>query len=443
GLFRLTYPLFLFSFMSIGVTFIDQILLANYSDDLAAAVSLANQILGVFYDVSGLFAVGMLIIVAQYLGRNEVDRARAVVLVGLQASLGLCLVLSSILLVGAPAFADWINTPEAIRADVIAYTWVIAGAMLFNGTIVTATAALRGFGHTLPIFVLGALANVIYLVLQYGLIFGELGFPELGVYGAALSTLIVRIGMILVLLIYLKQRIGIRLFQVPADVVSRSWTLIRISYPSVTQNMVYNLYQLGMLSLITVLGTSAVVTRSYTLTIVSLLSIISVVIAQGTEVLIGYDRGADDHDAAFRRALRNAVITGAVNFFGALILLWQADLLIGLFTDDPVVVEGIRQLLVLNLIVTPLTTINLIIFSALKAVGDVNRPVLWNLSLTILIALPLGYVAVSVLNLGLVGLWYAYIAEELLKAAAMLTLWLRRRWQRYQLLEPDPARATS
>ncbi|MEM6644764.1 MAG: MATE family efflux transporter [Bacteroidota bacterium] len=435
SLFQLTYPLFLFSFMAIGVTFVDQILLANYSDDLAAAVSLANQILGVAYDLSGLFAVGTLIVLAQYLGRDQVDDAKAAVVTGMQASLAFCLVISAILLIGAPFFADWINTPEEIRGDVIIYVYVIAGAMLFNGTIVTATAALRGFGYTLPIFVFGALANVLYLFLEYTLIFGELGFPELGVYGAALSTLIVRIGMIAVLVFYLQYRIGIRLFTIPATFLAQAKRLVTMSYPSVAQNMVYNLYQLAMVSLITVLGTGAVVTRSYTLTIVSLLSIISFVIAQGAEVLVGYDRGAEQYDKAFRRTLRYAFITGAVNFVGAGLLVWQADLLIGLFTQDPEVISGIKQLLVLSLIVTPLNTINLIIFSALKAVGDVNRPVVWNLALTVLIALPLGYLAVSVLDLGLVGLWYAYIAEEALKTAAMLALWLRRKWEQYEVLD--------
>lgn len=104
-------------------------------------------------------------------------------------------------------------------------------------------------------------------------------------------------------------------------------------------------------------------------------------------------------------------------------------------------VSGIKQLLVLSLIVTPLNTINLIIFSALKAVGDVNRPVVWNLALTVLIALRLGYLAVSVLGLGLVGLWYAYIAEEALKTAAMLVLWLRRKWEHYEVLDDTSSAA--
>ncbi|MEM9305158.1 MAG: MATE family efflux transporter [Pseudomonadota bacterium] len=434
NLFQLTWPLFLVSFMSIGVTFVDQILLASYSDELAAAVSIANQILAVAYDLSALLSVGTLILLAQHLGRGQVSDARAVVIIGVHASFLLCLVLSVVLLAGAPYFATWINTPEDIRGDVVIYVYVIAGAMFFNGAILTASAAMRGFGHTLAIFLFGILVNALYLFLEYALIFGNFGFPELGVYGAALSTFIVRIGMITVLVLFLHFRMGINLLRFPADFVARVKQLVVISYPSVAQNMVYNLYQLGMVSLITVLGTSAVVTRSYTLTIVSLLSIITFVMSQGTEVLVGYDRGARRLDDAFSRGLRYALCTGAVNLVFAMLLIWQGDLLVGMFTEDPEVLSGTQTLLMLSAVSAPLAAINLVLFSALKAVGDVNRPVLWNLALTLLVALPFGYVAVKVLGLGVVGLWYAYIAEELLKAVAMLALWRGRGWRRYHMI---------
>lgn len=110
SLFRLTAPIFLFSLISIGVTFVDTMLLAGYSDNLAAAVSMANQILGVAYDVSGLFSVGALILIAQYLGRNEIEKAKNIVVVAMSASIILGLVIGLILAIGASSFADWVNT---------------------------------------------------------------------------------------------------------------------------------------------------------------------------------------------------------------------------------------------------------------------------------------------------------------------------------------------
>lgn len=76
-------------------------------------------------------------------------------------------------------FADWVNTPDEIRNDVIAYVYIIAGAMVFNGVITSVTAALRGFGRTVEILIMGLVANAVYIFFEYVLIYGHWGFPEM------------------------------------------------------------------------------------------------------------------------------------------------------------------------------------------------------------------------------------------------------------------------
>ncbi|NRA64221.1 MAG: MATE family efflux transporter [Pseudobacteriovorax sp.] len=431
SLFKLTYPLFLYSALSIAVTFVDQILLSNYSENLAAAVSLANQILGVAYDVSGLFAVGALVIMSQYLGRNEVEKAKSVAIASIQASFLLCLLIAAVLMIGASYFADMVGAPSEIRSDVIIYVHIIALAMIFNGAIVSCTAALRGFGHTLSIFVLGILANVLYLVLEYGLIYGKFGFPELGVYGAALSTLIVRIGMIGFLLFVLSYYVKINIFQRVSDFLPSLKKITKLSYPSVGEGMAYNIYQLVMVSLISVLGTGAVLVRSYSLTIGSLLSTIHYVIAQGNEILIGYDCGAKDSEAAYRRAIKTSLITAGVSVVLSIVLYVFSDTLVGLFTDQLDIKAGVSDILFVAIFIAPMNAINQIFFTSLKATGDVNRPVLWNLSLTFALALPLGFLFVRHFELGVVGLWYVYLIEETVKAGVLSVLWFRKNWIRY------------
>lgn len=238
-------------------------------------------------------------------------------MIAVQSSLILGCIIALILVLGAEFFADWVNTPDEIRSDVIAYVYIIAGAMLFNGVITSVTAALRGFGRTVEILIMGLFANAVYIFFEYVLIYGHWGFPELGVYGAALSTLIVRIASIGFLLYVLHTKLEISVFKKPTRFIERVKGIVKISYPSVGEGMSYNIYQLTMVSLIAVLGTTAVLTRSYTLTITSLLSIISFVISQGNEILVGYDKGSKDNESAYKRANRTAVVTGLINMFCA------------------------------------------------------------------------------------------------------------------------------
>ena len=65
-----------------------------------------------------------------------------------------------------------------------------------------AVAGLRAFGYVKTIMVLGILANMLYITLECLLIFGAGPIPELGVFGSALATLIVRVtGVLLEVLV--------------------------------------------------------------------------------------------------------------------------------------------------------------------------------------------------------------------------------------------------
>ncbi|MEC9264499.1 MAG: MATE family efflux transporter [Pseudomonadota bacterium] len=435
NLFQLTLPLFLFGIMTIGVTFADTMMLANYSDDLAASVSMANQVLGLGYDLSGLMSVGALILIAQFLGRNEVDNARDIARVGFCGSVGFGVIIAVGLGGGATYYTDWINTPDEIRGDVLIYIYSISLTMVYYGFINTAIAALRGFGRTMEILWLGIIGNVAYLAAEYAFVYGFWVIPEMGIYGAALSTVLIRSLKLLLLIWFLQYRIGLTIFPLPRNVWSNSIRILKLSYPSVGEALGYQLYQLVIVSLIAGLGVTAILTRSYTLTITQLLAMIVIVISYGNEVLVGYDKGAGDNETAFRRAVKNAVLTG-IAVTGIAAGLWLGgEFLIGLFTQDAAVVAAVQTILMLHIIVTPFQTVNLILFNSLKAAGDVNRPVIVNLSITFALALPLVWLFADYLGYGVEGLWYALILEEMAKGTAMFLLWRYRSWQRLKLVE--------
>ncbi|MEM7791935.1 MAG: MATE family efflux transporter, partial [Verrucomicrobiota bacterium] len=310
---------------------------------------------------------------------------------------------------------------------------------LFNGVITTATAALKGFGRTLAILALGILANISYLFFEYSLVFGAFGFPELGVYGTALATLIVRLVSVAVLFVLLHRWFKVRLivFRLTAKRLSSMKQLVKISYPSVGEGMIYNFSQLAVVAFVSSLGTAAVLTRSFSLTITSFLTVIGFVVAQGNEILVGYDCGASDYVRAAGRARKTALWTGAFSILCASGIYLYSDLLIGLFTDEDELREAIRDVLFLAIFLAPFQTSNQILFGALKAVGDVNRPVIANLILTFFVALPGAYAAIMLLNLGVIGLWYVYLVHEALRFLILWGLWESKTWTRYKVLNGE------
>ena len=99
-LFQLCFPLFINSFLALGVTLVDTMIISNYSDNAAAAISIANQVLGVAYDLTGLLGVGAVILVARALGQHKEDEAKKIATIAILgrslSHLRLCRVLSGL-----------------------------------------------------------------------------------------------------------------------------------------------------------------------------------------------------------------------------------------------------------------------------------------------------------------------------------------------------------
>ncbi|MEF7617020.1 MATE family efflux transporter [Aquincola sp. MAHUQ-54] len=430
-LFQLCYPLFLNGFLSLAVTLADQMIISSYSDAAAAAISIANQVLGVAYDLSGLLAVGGVILVARSLGAGDEARARQIANVAIVANAALSLLIALVLVPAGPLVLSMINTPPEIVGDARVYIHVIAAAMVFNGFLSAAVAVLRAFGHVKAILLLGVFANVLYIGLEYALIHGWGPVPSLGVFGSALATLAVRVTGVLLLVWILARRLQL---QRRSGLAARAWAalvrrLFMLSYPSVLDNMAYAFCQLIFVGFIAGLGVSAVLGRSYTLSLTAFLSLIVMTISQGNEVMVGWRVGAGDAAAARARALRSAAIAAVLATALAVVLYLFARPLIGLFTANEEVHASARQLLLLSIFLQPVTALNMVLFNSLKAAGDVLAPVVASQLVMWLVALPLAWVLTRHHGMGVAALWIVFIVEETLKSAYMLHRWLRGRWQ--------------
>ncbi|MEM9788400.1 MAG: MATE family efflux transporter [Pseudomonadota bacterium] len=138
----------------------------------------------------------------------------------------------------------------------------------------------------------------------------------------------------------------------PSNFRSEVFRILQISCASVAENLAYNLYQLAVVSMIAVLGVSAVLTRSYALTLTQIFMVITLVISHGNQVLVGYDKGAGNIQPAFRRGQRTAFLTGAFAMAATALFYLAHEPFIGLLTEDPEILTGIADILLLQIVVT-------------------------------------------------------------------------------------------
>ncbi|MFT3944511.1 MAG: MATE family efflux transporter [Ancrocorticia sp.] len=436
GLLRLSWPLLVVTVLTLLATLGNVMLLSMASPELNAAVSTSNQILGVMYDISVVFSIGALVVIAQLLGAGSFAAARRSSVIALRAASILGLGIAAFIAAFAPMLLRLVNTPDEIYSDALAYLWVVAAGLAFNAYIVTASAVLRAYGRTPALLLLGIIVNVFDVLL----LFFFLQVMELGAVGAALPTLLVRGAGVLVLALLIRSRTGARFFgklvddDVPA--ASVDWargrggvgSMVRLSIPTVIENGAYNLVIVFTVSLINVLGTDAINARSYTLTLTALVTGVILALAQGNETIVGWDVGGGARARARRQTVRAMVWTAVASAVLALALWFFADAALSIFGVNNDVLEQARDALLISALLLPLSAMSATLFGALRSAGDVLIPMGMSLFASVVVLLPVSWLFIAQWEMGVRGVFWALVIAEAVKAGLLLARLLGERW---------------
>ena len=200
----LCLPLILQQFVNIALNFIDNLMVGQLGSTSISAVGFANKMFFVFmlciFGASG----GISLFMSQFYGKkdfNMLQKLFALIMI-------VCVAISIIFYVISYYYAENImclfsQDPLVVQIGT-SYLEIIAFSFPITGLSMAITFALRSIGHTKQALYITIIATSINTILNYGLIYGNLGFMRLEADGAAIATLIARIteGLLFILLIY-------------------------------------------------------------------------------------------------------------------------------------------------------------------------------------------------------------------------------------------------
>lgn len=174
----------------IGMT--DVIMIGDLGATSVAAVGLASKIHFLLIVLMSGFATGCSVLIAQYSGAGDDAGCRRILSVTL--IIGMVVITPFVLAfaLGANSWVNWINPdPEVVRLTAL-YLVITAPVLWLTQLIVIYEASLRALGNTTMPLMGGMIAAVANIALNYALIYGNWGFPAMGVAGAAWATVIAR-----------------------------------------------------------------------------------------------------------------------------------------------------------------------------------------------------------------------------------------------------------
>lgn len=199
----------------------------------------------------------------------------------------------------------------------------------------------------------------------------------------------------------------------------------------------YQSCQLIFTLYVTYLGAEAMATRQYANNISSYIYLFSMAVGMGTAIVVGRLVGARQKDTAYKRVLTSVKWALLVTvIIDAVVIFFRVPLL-GLFTENPEIIRLGAQVILLSILLETGRTTNIVIINSLRAAGDAKFPVFMGLISMVCMSLPLGYLLVFKLDMGLAGVWLAIAADEWTRAVIMYARWKSRLWEKHALVEHD------
>lgn len=431
--YKLLWPYLGEILMAVATAYITTQMLSASGDIPAGSVGVANQVINMFYLVFQIISNGAGIVMAQSIGARTpgLKEKIATVSIFFAAIIGLIGAIVIIFL-GRPLLVAMNLAPELVELGSEYMLYV--GAFFFTQSISFAVSQMvYSFSETKTGMIGTFFAEAANLGLNAILIFGvpALGIPALGVVGAAIGTIVGRLiyfGFVMNFLFRKKHLVpNFKLLKpFPKDVAKK---IFKAGLPATGENITYTVAQLVITSFIALVGTYAVIAKSYFDTIAVITYIFANGLAGATAIYVGQDVGAGDYDQAKKTAAHSlflSVITTAIPSF---ILIFTIALLGSFFTDNEQILETMRMIAVIDLFLEIGRSVSLIVGRSLKAAGDAKFTLFTGLFVQWLLIVPLAYVLCFVADLGMLGIWIAIAADECVRAFIMFLRWRSGKWQ--------------
>ena len=189
--------------ITLSVNLADNMMLGAYSEAALSGVAAVNQIQFIFQQVLNAFGDGMVIIGSQYWGKKNTKPIRQLTAMAMQIGLGISILLFVAISLFPVQVMQIFTTDTIIIEEGIRYLNIIRFTYVFFAITQILLATLRSVETVKIAFGLSVQTLIVNCCINYVLIYGKFGAPEMGVEGAAIGTLAARILETVTLVLFL------------------------------------------------------------------------------------------------------------------------------------------------------------------------------------------------------------------------------------------------
>jgi MATE family multidrug resistance protein len=444
GVLRVSLPLVVSMSSTMIMEFTDRIFLANYSLDAIAAALPAGITSFLFISFFMGTAQYLNVFVAQYTGSGTLHRVGAVLWQGIYFSVLSGVVMASLYFLAEPLFRFSGHSPEIQALEVIYFRILCLGSgILIIGT--SLSCFFSGRGRTRPVMIINMIGTLFNIPLDYALINGIWIFPEWGIRGAGIATVMSWLLMALVFAFMLFTRKNDRVFKVishrrfEADLFGR---LMRYGIPSAVQFSMDIFAFTFFILMVGRIGKIELAVTNIVLSIDSLAFMPLMGFSLGTSTLVGQALGRNRVD----EAVAAAKATIHIVLFYIIVLLFLFLLvpqpLLELFRPNHLTPQGYAAIRDVGIVLLRFVAayiffdaLYMICIGVLKGAGD-TRFIMWSIGLLSLVVMILPiYIGVEVFGAGLYYIWSCATCFIFFLFVVSFWRYLQGRWKKVRVIE--------
>lgn len=395
-LFKIALPIALQNLISSSINMLDTFMIGQLGEGAIAAVGIANQIF--FLMALILFGInsGSGVFYSQFFGKKDLISLRKTM--GLTFTLGM--LVSSIFFLAAFFYPEMLISIYSREEEIITtggkYLKIVSLSYMFTSVSFLLSSSLRSIGIIKPSLINSFISLVINGGLNYVLIFGKLGFPPLGIKGAAIATLTARIVefFFFALGIYIKKY---QVFGRFKEYMSYDKKFVK-RYFRTTSSVIINevFWSLGMTMHSIVfarMGIIAMASYNITKSLEGLVYVVFIGLSNAAVVSIGQSIGKGDHGEAMRLGkaiVKSCLVAGVIS--GVVIIIISKPFLSVYKISEEVKVISRGMIFVYSIMILFRGTATVSLTGILRSGGDTSYG-MWADILTLwLIAVPLSII---------------------------------------------------
>ena len=437
--FRLMLVVALQNLVAYSVNMLDNMMLGSYSQNALSGAATVNQI---FFMVNQLaLAIGNALIVmsSQYWGKRDTHTIKKLTGIAMTCSVAAAVIVVLVCAVWPEQLLRLFTTSPDIIAEGMTYLsilkWTFALFLISNLLI----SMLRSVETVQISFIISIVSLIVNGGINYTLIFGNFGFPEMGIQGAAIGTLTARILEFLIVIVYvLKIDKKVQIFhggllQETFSTVSRGlWkNFVKVSSPVIVSGMLWAVSVPMQTAILGHLSADAIAANSVSTTFFQYLKVIVVAISSASSVVIGKTIGQGDRNKVRSVGRTLSVIDISIGIVLAMILFVLRKPLLSTYnlTAEATVLAD-HLMIIMSAVMVGMSYQMPVSVGVIQGGGDTKFQMYMNLISTWGIVMPLSFLAAFVWKLPVEWVVVAVQSDQLFKCVPVFLRFRSYKWIR-------------